>query len=77
MMAKALKSFKDAGDFDAPLREWEARPAVVQTYANLKVLMCVEYSKLNRQDATTARATGHASANNVIKEMAQLSLIHI
>ena len=70
MMAKALKSFKDAGDFDAPIREWDARPAIAQTYANLKALMCAEYSKLNRQDATTARASGHASAN-VIEEMAQ------
>ncbi len=71
MMAKALKSFKDAGDFDAPIREWEARPVAAQTYANLKVLMCAEFSKLNRQDSTTARATGHASANNVVEEMAQ------
>jgi hypothetical protein len=71
MMAKSLKSFKDAGDFNAPLREWEARPAAVQTYANLKVLMCAEYSKLNRQDSTTARATGHATVNNVVEEMAQ------
>lgn len=71
MMAKALKSFKDAGDFDAPIREWEARPVAAQTYANLKVLMCAEFSRLNRQDSTTARATGHASANNVVEEMAQ------
>ncbi len=56
MLAKALKSFKDAGDFDAPIREWEARPAIAQTYANFKVVMCAELSKLNRQDATTARA---------------------
>ena len=71
MMAKALKSFKDAGDFDPAIREWEVRPTVVQTYANLKVLMCTEYSKLNRQDSTTARATGHASANNMVEEVAQ------
>jgi hypothetical protein len=45
----------------------------VQTYANLKVLMCTEYSKLNRQDSTTARATGHATVNNVIEEMAQVT----
>ena len=71
MLAKALKSFKDAGDFDASIREWEARPAITQTYANFKVVMCSEYSKLNRQDATTARATGHASANNVVEQMAK------
>jgi hypothetical protein len=65
MLVKALKSFKDAGDFDAPIREWEARPVAMQTYENLKVVMCTEFVKLNRQDATTARATGHASANAV------------
>lgn len=71
MMVKSLKSFKDAGDFDAAIREWEARPAAAQTYANLKVVMCAEFSKLHRQDSTTARASGHASVNNVVEEMAQ------
>jgi hypothetical protein len=71
MMVKVLKSFKDAGNFDAAIREWEARPVATQTYANLKVVMCAEFSKLNRQDTTTARATGHASVNNVVEEMAQ------
>jgi len=70
MMVKALKSFKDAGDFDAPIREWEARPVALQTYANLKIVMCTEYAKLNRQDSTTARATGHASVN-AVEEFAQ------
>ena len=71
MLAKLLKSFKDAGDFDPAIHEWEARPVATQTYANLKVVMCTEYSKLNHQDATTARATGHASVNNIAEEMAQ------
>lgn len=71
MVAKALKSFKDAGDYDAPIREWEARPAAMQTYANLRTLMNTEFTKLNRQDSTTARATGHASVNNIVEEMAQ------
>jgi hypothetical protein len=39
MMAKALKCFKEAGDFDPAIREWEARPQLAQTYANLKVVM--------------------------------------
>ena len=47
MMAKALKSFKDAGDFDAAIQEWEARPIATRTYSNLKVVMCAEFSKLN------------------------------
>jgi hypothetical protein len=68
MMVKALKSFKDAGDFDAAIHKWEARPVATQTYANLKVVMCAE---LNWQDSTTARATGHSSVNNAMEEMAQ------
>ncbi len=71
MLAKALKSFKDAGDYDPSIREWEARPVAMQMYANLNVLMCAEYAKLNRKDSTTARATGHASANNVVEVLAQ------
>jgi DNA repair exonuclease SbcCD ATPase subunit len=71
MMAKALKCFKDAGDFDAAIHEWEARPVAAQTYANLKVVMCAEFSKLNWQDATTARATGHASANSIVEDLAE------
>ena len=70
MMVKALKAFKDTGDFDAAIREWEARPTATQTYSNLKIVMCTEYAKLNRQDATTAKATGHASAN-MVEEFAQ------
>ena len=70
MMAKALKYFKDAGDFDPAIHEWEARPIAAQTYANLKAVMCTEFSRLNRQDATSARTAGHASANNIVEEMA-------
>ena len=70
MMLKALKCFRDAGDYDAPIREWEARPPAAQTYPNLKTMMSLEYSKLHRQDTTTARATGHASAN-AVEEFAQ------
>lgn len=73
MLAKALKSFKDAGDYDAVIREWEAKPVENQTYTNLKVVMCTEFSKLNRQDATSARATGHAAINHVAEEMAQMT----
>ncbi len=46
-MLKALKSFKDAGNYDALILEWEARQAATQTYANLKTMMSTEYSKLN------------------------------
>ncbi len=42
----------------------------MQTYKNLKVVMCTKYSKLNCQDVVSARATGHALANTV-EEFAQ------
>ena len=70
IVAKVLKSFKDAGDYDPAIREWEARPAAMQTYVNLRTVMNNEFTKLNRQDATTARATGHASANNIVEDIA-------
>ena len=73
MMNKALKSFKDAGDYDAAIREWEARPVAIQTWENLKVLMCTEYAKAHRQDSVSARATGHASAHNVMDEYATVT----
>jgi hypothetical protein len=40
-------------------------------FANVKTVMNMEFTKLNRQDAPAARATGHGSANNIVEEMAQ------
>ncbi len=62
-MLKALKSFKDVGNYNAPIWEWEATPAATQTHASLKTMMSTEYSNLNRQDTVTARATGYALVN--------------
>ncbi len=69
MMNKALKTFKDAGSYDAPIHEWAAHPVAMQTRENLKTIMCTEYAKTHCQDAITARATGHAPAN-VMEEYA-------
>jgi hypothetical protein len=43
---------------------------VTQTWDNLKILMCTEYVKAHRQDGVSARATGYASAHNVMEEYA-------
>ncbi len=69
-MNKALKSFQDAGDYDASICEWESRPVADQMWANLKIMMCTEYAKTHRQDSITAKATGHASVHNVMEEYA-------
>jgi hypothetical protein len=68
MMNKALKSFKDAGDYKPAIQEWEAQPVATQTWDNLKILMCTEYAKAHCQDTVPERATGHASAHNVMEE---------
>ncbi len=41
-----------------------------QTWDNLKILMCTEYPKAHRQDGISARATGYASAHNVMEDNA-------
>jgi hypothetical protein len=48
MLNNALKSFKDAGDYDAAVHKWDARPLAAQTWANLKTMMCMEYAKAHR-----------------------------
>jgi hypothetical protein len=68
MLNNALKIFEDAGDYDAAVREWDARPMAAQTWANLKTMMCMEYAKMHCQDGVSARATGHASTHNIMEE---------
>jgi hypothetical protein len=41
-----------------------------QTWDNLKIFMCTEYAKSHRQDGLSVRATGYASAHNVMEEYA-------
>ncbi len=41
-----------------------------QTWDNLKILMYMEYAKAHCQDGISARATGYASAHNVMEEYA-------
>ncbi len=70
VMNKALKSFKDAGSYKPTIREWEAQPVATQTWDNLKNLMCTECTKAHCQDGISARATGYASAHNVMEKYA-------
>ncbi len=70
MMNKALKSFKDAGSYKPAIREWKAQSVATQTWDNLKILMCTEYAKAHRQGGISVRATGYASAHNMMEEYA-------
>jgi hypothetical protein len=46
---------KATGEFDAAVREWEAKPAAEKTWANIKSFISTEYAKENKQNKLTAR----------------------
>ena len=58
-----LKAFKDTGDYDAAVREWEAKAEADKTWTNVKTMITSEYSKYQRQHSTTAKSLGYGSAN--------------
>ena len=45
----ALYYLKSAGEYDAAVREWEAKPAATRTWAKIKIFMSAEYAKENKQ----------------------------
>lgn len=51
----ALFYLKSTGEFDAAVREWEARPAADKTWANIKTFISTEYAKENKQNKLTAK----------------------
>ena len=61
----ALKAFKDAGEYDAAVREWEAKPEVDKTWDNVKKMITSEYSKYQRQHSTSAKSLGYGAANSI------------
>ena len=46
---------KATGEFDAAVREWEAKPAADKTWANIKTFISAEYAKENKQNKLTAK----------------------
>jgi hypothetical protein len=51
----ALFYLKSTGEFDAAVREWEAKPAIDKMWANIKTFISTEYSKENKQNKLTAK----------------------
>ena len=51
----ALFYLKTTGEFDAAVREWEAKPAADKTWANIKTFISTEYAKENKQNKLTAK----------------------
>ncbi len=63
----ALFYFNATGEFDAAIREWEAKPAADKTWVNIKNFILTEYAKENKQNKLT---TKQFKANS-IKEQAE------
>jgi hypothetical protein len=70
----ALFYLKATGEFDAAVREWEAKPTADKTWANIKSFISMEYAKENKQNKLTARQF----KANAIEEQAEAmeELIH-
>ncbi len=51
----ALLYLKATGEFDAAVREWEAKPAANKTWANIKTFISAKYAKENKQNKLTAK----------------------
>ena len=63
----ALYYLKSTGEYDAAVREWEAKPVASRTWANIKLFMSAEYAKENKQNKQTAKQM----KANAIKEQAE------
>jgi hypothetical protein len=51
----ALFHLKATGEFDAAVREWEAKPAADKTWVNIKNFISTKYAKENKQNKLTAK----------------------
>ena len=63
----ALYYLKSTGEYDAAVREWEAKPTAIKTWANIKIFMSAEYAKENKQNKQTAKQL----KANAIEEQAE------
>jgi hypothetical protein len=63
----ALYYLKASGEFDAAVREWEARPTGQKTWQNIKTFISTEYVKENKQNKLTAKNF----KENMIEELAK------
>eukprot|EP00804_Cyclotella_cryptica_P002311 CCRYP_004047-RB/>CCRYP_004047-RB protein AED:0.40 eAED:0.39 QI:0/0/0/1/0/0/2/0/349 len=64
-LAFALATFQASGEYEAPLREWQAKPRADRTFANFCVFMQQEYGKHHKQNKSTAASVGRGIANSI------------
>jgi hypothetical protein len=51
----SLFYLKASGEYNAAVRELEAKPEVEKTWANIKIFISIEYAKENKQNKLTAK----------------------
>ncbi len=51
----ALFYLKASGEYDAVVREWEAKPVADKTWANIKIFISTKYAKENKQNKLTSK----------------------
>jgi hypothetical protein len=62
----ALYFLKASGEYNAAVREWEAKPETDKTWANRKIFISTKHAKENKQNKLTAKQF----KANLIKEQA-------
>ena len=72
----ALYYLKNTGEYDAAVREWEAKPAAIRTWANIKIFMSAEYAKESKQNKQTAKQMKSKNKLKPQKNSLQISRKH-
>jgi len=65
----ALYYFKNTGEYNATVREWEAKPVATKMWANIKLFMSTKYAKESKQNKQSAKQL----KANAIKEQAEVT----
>lgn len=64
-LAFALSNFEASGQFEAPLREWNARTKRNKTFATFRPFIQKEFAQHHKHNKATAKSVGHGIANTV------------
>jgi hypothetical protein len=67
-LAFALSTFEASGKFEPSIREWKAKPAANQTFANFRIFMQKAFADRKKHEKTNAKAAGRGIANSATDE---------
>lgn len=70
-LSYAVATFQTSGQFDAPLREWDARPLADKTFTKFRRFIQNEFTQQVKKNRTTAGSVGKGIANKVTEEPEQ------